>query len=389
MTTLKKFPLIDADRNLCLDAVEIAASRGLCLAGSDKWSIRCQKLSAGPTAGLHDIVLDSGAMAISLLPERGMGLWKGVCGHLPLGWDSPVSLPRHPAFVDQGDRGNLGWLHGFNELLCRCGLSSNGPPGSDQGDQLTLHGRVANLPAHHVEVQIDPAGPGRLAIVGQIEEASMFGSHWLLKSTLATTAGSKTFDVIDEVTNLADTPQHLSLLYHINIGRPFLEAGATFAMPHQEVAPRDSRAAEGIDEWQTYLGPRASYAEQAYFISPLANSNGEALAGLINSNRSAALVVRFPVKQLPCFTLWKNTQADGNGYVTGLEPGLNYPNFRAFEREQGRLPLVQPGETRRLKVSLEVLDDAAQVAAFTTEVTASQKGKPLVFRQPAGGYSPV
>ena len=42
-----------------------------------------------------------------------------------------------------------------------------------------------------------------------------------------------------------------------------------------------------------------------------------------------------PLEELPCFTLWKNTAAEADGYVTGLEPGTNFPNLRSFERFVG------------------------------------------------------
>jgi hypothetical protein len=47
-----------------------------------------------------------------------------------------------------------GWLEGFDELLVRCGLQSNGAPQfTPQGQlQYPLHGRIANLPVEYVEV---------------------------------------------------------------------------------------------------------------------------------------------------------------------------------------------------------------------------------------------
>jgi hypothetical protein len=76
-----------------------------------------------------------------------------------LGWDAPLHGPVHPKFVSLPDRGGIGWLAGFDEWLCRCGLSSNGPPGLDGGTSLPLHGRIANLPAHHVEVAVNLEPP--------------------------------------------------------------------------------------------------------------------------------------------------------------------------------------------------------------------------------------
>jgi hypothetical protein len=44
------------------------------------------------------------------------------------------------------------------------------------------------------------------------------------------------------------------------------------------------------------------------------------------------LILRWNRRELPCFTLWRNSAAVEDGYVTGLEPGTNFPNFKGFER---------------------------------------------------------
>ena len=40
-------------------------------------------------------------------------------------------------------------------------------------------------------------------------------------------------------------------------------------------------------------------------------------------------------------------------YVMGLEPGNVGVRGRAWELEQGRLPMLEPGETRAFRVRLE------------------------------------
>ena len=58
---------------------------------------------------------------------------------------------------------------------------------------------------------------------------------------------------------------------------------------------------------------------------------GHTLAVLVKSANNKAAALRFNRKELPCFTLWKNTAALEDGYVTGLEPGTNYPNLKTFK----------------------------------------------------------
>src|SRR6185295_12366181 len=141
------------------------------------------------------VEVDNGALSFALLPTRGMGLWQGYYHGMFLGWKSPVQGPVHPKFVNVCERGGIGWLTGFDEWLCRCGLAWNGPPGEDvhtdragntARETLTLHGRIANQPAHYVEVRVSLDPPYELSVMGQVEEAGLFHTHLHLTSTYTT-----------------------------------------------------------------------------------------------------------------------------------------------------------------------------------------------------------
>src|SRR5262249_33111942 len=106
------------------------------------------------------------------------------------------------------------------------------------------------------------------------------------------------------------------------------------------------------------------------------------------SDRGVAL--HFDRRELPSFTVWKNTAAVTDGYVTGLEPATNYPNFRTFERQQGRVPVLPPGGRWSCSWSIEVLDTHEDVAAAMAEIARLQaRGKALVHRTPQPRFSPA
>src|SRR5436853_33695 len=93
------------------------------------------------------------------------------------------SMTRYKSWTLTDVRGGLGWLAGFDELLCRCGLANNGPPGDDGKSRLTLHGRIANLPAQLVEVRISLDPPFEISVSGEIEEGMLFFPHFRLTTT--------------------------------------------------------------------------------------------------------------------------------------------------------------------------------------------------------------
>jgi hypothetical protein len=396
MARYKTWVLTDAANDVWLDSLAVA-NDSLRLPTPHDWSIRKRTLRGGLRDGIDLIEVHNGALSYSVLPTRGMGLWRGEYRGNFLGWRAPVLGPVHPRHVQPGARGGIGWLGGFDELLCRCGLASNGPPGEDvwtdaagrsQRQHLTLHGNIANLPAHYVEVRINLDPPFELSVLGEVDEGMLFFGHLRLTTTCTTVPGSNRLVVHDVVENRSAQPAELQMLYHCNVGPPFLEAGSRVVAPVAEMCPLTARAAEGIDTYDTYAGPTAGYAEQVYVYDLLADAHGKTLALLYNAAADRGLALRFQRSELPCFTVWKNTAALEDGFVTGLEPGTNYPNFRTFERQQGRVRLLPPGGKWECKWSLEVHDSHAGVAAVLAEVAALQAhGKAQIHRTPQPRFS--
>jgi hypothetical protein len=354
------------------------------------WSIRKRTLRGGQRDGVDLIEVHNGALSYSVLPTRGMGIWRGEYRGNFLGWHSPVHGPVHPKLVNLAERNGLGWLRGFDEWICRCGLASNGPPGVDNGTSLTLHGRIANLPANQVEVRVNIDPPYELAVVGRVAETELFGPHLHLTATVTTIPGSGKLVIHDEVENRSSSPAEMQLLYHCNIGPPFLEAGSRVMAPIREVAPLTPRAAEGIETLETYAGPTPGFTEQVYAYDLAADGSEKTLVLLSNSTGDRGLAIRFSRRELPWFVVWKNTAPVEDGYVTGLEPSTNLPNFKAFERQQGRVVKIPPGGKWHCQWSLEVFDTKPGVDHIVQEIATLQaKCRRVIHQQPQARFSCV
>jgi hypothetical protein len=388
MTRTRTWTLTDVRGDVWVDSFAVGPD-SLRLPTAHDWSIRKRTLRGGLRDGVDLVEVHNGALAFSVLPTRGMGLWRGDYRGNALGWRSPVNGPVHPQFVNLADRGGLGWLVGFDELLCRCGLASMGPPGDDGGTPLTLHGRIANLPAQAVEVRVGLDPPYELSVSGEVEEAALFCPQLRLTTTYTTVPGSNKVVIHDLVENRSARPAEMQLLYHCNLGPPFLGAGSRVLAPVREMAPLTARAAEGMDTYETYLGPTPGYAEQVYAYDLLADGHGHTLAVLVNAAADRAVALRFNPAELPCFTVWKNTQALEDGYVTGLEPATGYPNFKSFERKQGRVKTLPPGGRWECRWSIEAHDTAAATAGLLGEAATLQaRAKALIHRTPQPRFSP-
>lgn len=364
--------LTDVDERIWLETFCVEPGAGHAPADADGSSIKKWTIRGGPGDGVDVVDIHNGRLSVSVLPTRGMGLWKARCDDLDLGWRSPVRRPVHPALVRPSESGGSGWLAGFHELLARCGLASHGPPGIDPADErpVTLHGRIANLPAHRVTAGIDD--DTRLWVRGEVDETALFGPCLRLDSTVSTTAGSNRLTLHETVTNLAGTPAEFELLYHTNIGQPLLEAGARLVAPARRVVPSNAHAADGIASWNIFSEPQPDYREQCYFLDLAADTNGRTLVVLHDADGRRGVALEFALAPLPCFTLWKNTVATGDGYVAGIEPSTDLPNPRDFEREQGRLMSLEPGASWSAHIDLLALASQPEVAEALDRVAAIQ-----------------
>jgi hypothetical protein len=348
------------------------------------YSVAKRTLRGGLRDGVDVIEVDNGRLRFVVLPTRGMGIWRAFCGDLHLGWTSPVQGPVNPAFVPLWEPSGLGWLSGFDELIVRCGLESNGAPEFRPDGTLLypLHGKIANIPAHKVEVAID-GDSGEMAVSGVVEEARLFAPKLRLATTISTRAGEPSLTIADAITNLSAEPAELELFYHSNFGPPLAAPGSRILLPIKRLAPRDATAAADVPQWNVYGPESPGQPEVCHFIEPAADPSGQTRALLCSPAGDQGVSLLFDRRQMPCFTLWKNRQALADGYVTGLEPGINYPNPKSFEKQHGRVAQLAPGETRHFQLTLEAHPDAASLAAAQSAVAAIQKGTvPEVHQQP-------
>ncbi|HKD35833.1 MAG TPA: DUF4432 family protein, partial [Pirellulales bacterium] len=210
------------------------------------WSVKRFALHGGKQEGCELIVLDNGKLKITVIPTRGMSVLDVTSGEMRLGWNSPVKQIVHPQFMRLESRGGLGWLEGFNEWMVRCGLEYAGHPGQDEfvnnvGEkatmELTLHGKIGNIPASEVSVTVDSQAPHRIRVKGTVFEQAFYGPKLELATEISTEPGSDSYRIEDRVTNHGAFEQEYQLIYHCNFGPPLLEKGSRVIAAAKRIAP--------------------------------------------------------------------------------------------------------------------------------------------------------
>ena len=381
--------LTSVERNLHLDTWQIT---NLDFKDVNSWSVHKYTLHGGKQEGVDVIIVNNGKLTFTVIPTRGMSVLKVALGDITLGWNSPVKEVVHPKLINLQERGGLGWLEGFNEWIVRCGVEWAGHPGKDKfinntGDEaemdLTLHGKIGNIPASEVEVVIDAQAPHRIRIRGRVDERMFYGPKLELWTEISTEVGANSFRIEDSLKNYSVYEQEFQIIYHSNYGPPLLEQGSRFIAAIKEIRPFNAHAAKSLKTFAEYVAPTKGFVEQVYGIIPLADANNKTTAMLHNAAGDKGVSLTYDVTQLPYFSLWKNTTALEEGYVTGLEPGTGFPPNRSIERQAGRVPKLKPNETRQFAIEVAILAGKEAVNRSTSLINDLQaKQQPKLNPQP-------
>jgi hypothetical protein len=366
-----RFVLTDAGNNIEVPNWSLA-SEELGLGDHVPFKIWKKALHGGKQEGSTLVGIEAGELSVLVIPTRGMGIYKATYRGVEFGWKSPVDEIVHPSFVDMTGRGGLGWLDGFNELMVRCGYEWTGHPYRDGDRIFTLHGRAANTPASLVTVEVERQAPHRIKLTGLLKEKTFAFANLETRTELVIEPGTGALHLHDRLTNKLDVTSPYQIIYHTNFGRPLLGEGARFMAPVKRVVPLSDTATKNLENWQSYSGPVSGFVEELFGFELQGDSGHRTLAALIGRDGSSGATLRFSLDQLPFFTLWKNTNSDQQGYVTGLEPASNYPHPRKVEEAHGRLQHLGPGATQAFDVTIQFLADRSEVAKVASEIQGLQ-----------------
>ncbi|MGV3557871.1 aldose 1-epimerase family protein [Larkinella arboricola] len=331
--------------------------------------------------GIETAVLDNGSgrgtriawintgtgLRYKVVIDRAMDIADAFYNQHGLAWISQVGITPPQPFSDRG----IDWLRTFTGgLLTTCGLTHAGGPESDEYGQRGLHDEISNIPAEIESIiQPDPArGQFDMSITGRIRQTRVFGPSLELRRTISGTLGQPTIRIHDEVINRGNTAAPHMLLYHFNFGWPLADEGTDIVWQGswQPRHPDQNNKifVEGND-FRKCPAPREDHngaGEEVALIDPTADANGICTTGLYNANLGFALALRFRKEQLPWLTNWQHW---GQGeYVTGLEPGTHPPIGQAAARAQQTLLFLEPGESRRYEVEIEILSKEDAIQSF-------------------------
>lgn len=283
-------------------------------------------------------------MELTVSEDRCADLSRLIFKGVNMGYFTPNGYVA-PAYYDDKD---IGWLKSFTAgFLTTCGLNSVGAPCEDAGEILPQHGSISNTPCEHIWWTEDE---DNIYVHAKINDSGLFSRKLYMHRTITCGKQENRITIEDTIENQGDTEYPAMLLYHMNMGYPLLSENAVIDIPSVAVTPRNERAAEGLNSWKQMLPPTPGFEEQCYDHT----LKGESRVMIYNPDIHKGVAIEYDADELYCFTQWKMMGA--RDYVLGLEPGNTHTKGRDLMRKEGKLKILQPGESVTYKVTVSLFE---------------------------------
>lgn len=302
----------------------------------------------GPESGSRVIRISTPAgLDVHLHPDRALDIGRASVRGVPIAWLSQTGFSPGAAVDPVSDA----WLRTFGGgLLATCGLDTIGEAStSANGQAWGLHGRVGAQPASITSVRQDTDA---IRVEGTVRQAAVHGERFVLERTLTFPLDRAEIHVHDVVRNEGCAPQPHMILYHFNIGWPFVACGSRLTSTTASAPePRNEAARDATTPWDVFGEPDPRAESLVYRHHPSVPGVG---ARLESPTAGMALDLMTEGGTLPWLHQWKVTQP--GQYVLGLEPSnCETLKGRAAAESEAAVPIIEPGAkveyTLRLRVT--------------------------------------
>ena len=319
--------------------------------------VRPVTYTEGRSSGLKAYDVKNGKLSMRIIADKCMDVSELSYGGININFLSKPGLQGRNQYDTNGQEAIYSIMGG---LFFTSGLDNICAPCNINGIAYPMHGRIRTIPAEHLSADAGWEGNDYvLKVSGEMREAGLFGSNMVLRRSIETKLGEKSITVTDEIENQSFRAEQLMLLYHINMGYPFLDENTRLLIPTSKVTARDKNGEGHEAEYDRMDAPKDNEQEYVFIHSLNYDENGNTMVCVLNKPLGIGLKLEFNKKNLPYFMEWKST---GSGdYVVGLEPANSSVYGQPYHVKNGDLHKLAPfgKETNVLKFT--VLDGAGDI----------------------------
>jgi len=231
-----------------------------------------------------------------------------------------------------------GWLRSFTAgFLTTCGLDNVGSPCEENSVKYGLHGRISNTPAEEYCARTEIVDGERQAVIsGEMRQSVLFGEKLTLKREIRAYQREDTIEITDEISNMGFREEEFMILYHFNIGYPFLDKGCKLFIDNESVISRNQHS-EACKEEMYHITEPDDLEEMCYYHK-MNDRRGISAAGMYQAKFQIGFIVSYENDVLDKFIQWKNLSK--GQYVMGLEPGSNFVDGKKAERSRDTIKRI-------------------------------------------------
>ena len=214
-------------------------------------------------------------------------------------------------------------------FLYTCGLDNLSSIEKD----VAIHGSLHLRKAQNVSYTVNDDS---VKVCGEILTTRLVGKNLILKREYTIT--DKDILISDTVINKGYTDVEYVLLYHINYGYPFLDAGLKLEFDNLETLAANATPKENVPFAKTITESQGVGPEDLFY-----HYLKEGKVNLINDNLKIKCQMNYDINKLPILVEWKNLY-DGD-YVLGIEPSTT--RFDEYKKR-----LLKPDEENSFEVTI-------------------------------------
>lgn len=240
-------------------------------------------------------------------------------------------------------------------MMFTAGLRNTGKAGTVDGNYYPTHGSMHSTPASDSYAKSTWESEDRLhfEIGGRMHDGT-FTRALILNRKIETQMDSNEIAITDIVENPECFEQDFAILYHINMGYPFVDdcTEVIIDAPH-EVYPRGEWSAANINNHKQFEAPDTK-DERNYRFDIEADSEGWTTARAENKKLGLGIYVKAKKDTLPYTNEWKSVFP--GLYTLAIEPLNNTLHGIEYEKQNGTMRTIKPYETIEHKVKIGVYE---------------------------------
>ena len=319
--------------------------------------IRPLTYAEGRSTGLKAYEVKNGPLCYKLMADKCLDMCELSYKGVNFSFLSKPGLQGRNAYDTAGDEAIRGIMGG---MFFTCGVETICAPCNIGGVDYPMHGRMRTTPGEHLSADAFWAEDGyHLRASAEMREAALFGENMTLRRSIETVYGTKTITLTDVFENQGYRDEPLMLLYHINLGWPFLDENLRLYLPTRKVVPRDAEAEGHEGEYDRMDPPKDNEPEYVFIHDLKPEADGSLRAVAVNHALGLGLEIGWNERNLPYFMEWKST-ASGD-YVIGLEPANSSVYGRPWHEARGSVHRLAPFATETNVLTFTILDGQAEI----------------------------